>query len=65
MSKRRSAILRVAREAGAYWRMSGQAREILKSEAPGLYRVLEELATITEEVPDAHPHGGLPLDSEG
>jgi hypothetical protein len=55
MTKRRSTILRVARDAGAYWRMSGQARSDLAETAPGLYRVLEELAEITKEVPDAEP----------
>lgn len=55
MSERRSTILRVAREAGAYWRMSGQAREYLTMEAPGLYAVLEELSEITKEAPRAQP----------
>lgn len=53
MSKRRAEILKVAREAGAYWRMGGTARSDLAIAAPGLYRVLEELAEITKEVPDA------------
>lgn len=35
MSKRRTAILQVARDAGAYWRMSGAARGYLAEEAPG------------------------------
>lgn len=64
MSKRRSTILQVAREAGALWRMNGAARGYLAEEAPGLYRVLEELAETTKEEPNAHPHGGMPLDSE-
>lgn len=53
VSKRRSEILKVAREAGAFWRMSDAARFDLAIGAPGLYRVLEELAEITKEVPDA------------
>lgn len=65
MSKRRSAILLAAGNAGAHWRMSDTARGYLAEEAPGLYRALEELAEITKGVPDAHSHGGLPLDSQG
>jgi hypothetical protein len=53
VSQRRSEILKVAREAGAHWRMSDTARSDLATQAPGLYRVLEELAEITKGVPDA------------
>lgn len=66
MSKRRSTILQVAREAGAIWRMSDQARGDLAKTAPGLYRVLEELSMITKEVPggevSAPTHGDLRLE---
>lgn len=55
MSQRRATILRVAQEAGAIWRMSGAAQEYLAKDAPGLYRVLEELSTITKEAPRVEP----------
>lgn len=57
MSQRRASILKVARETGATWRMSGQTRRYLETEDPGLYRILNELSDLTKEEPGAYTHG--------
>lgn len=55
MSKRRAAILQVARELGATWRMSGQSRRYLEHEDPGLCRILDQLDDLTKEEPRGEP----------